>query len=123
MQRGGRVRLVHRGLGRITASLAALGLAACTSTSAGARSSPLPDNHYRQINLAPNSEAYKALFTMPGMVNAWGIAIRPKGAGGHFWVTAGNASYEFVGDVTASSDQKLRTLHQDPLKVVTIPGT
>src|SRR6185312_6587781 len=73
--------------------------------------------------LAANSEAYRALFTMPDMVNAWGVAIRPKGAGGHFWVGAGNASYEFVGDVTASSDQKLRVLHQDPLKAVMIPGT
>src|SRR5262249_3372127 len=34
-----------------------------------------------------------------------------------------NTSYEFVGDVTGSSDQALRTLHQDPLKLVTIPGT
>ena len=33
------------------------------------------------------------------MVDAWGVAIRPAGAGGHFWVTASAASYEFVGDV------------------------
>jgi uncharacterized protein (TIGR03118 family) len=96
-------------------------VAACTSTAPG--SAPSPENHYRQINLAANAEAYKAKFTMPDMVNAWGIAIRPKGAGGHFWVGAGNTSYEFVGDVTASADQKLRELHQDPLKAVTIPGT
>ncbi|MDQ3763281.1 MAG: TIGR03118 family protein [Actinomycetota bacterium] len=57
------------------------------------------------------------------MANAWGIAIRPKGAGGHFWVTARDASYEFVGDVSASDDPKLRELHQDSLKAVTIPGT
>src|SRR5262249_61111346 len=104
MRRGGRVRLVRRGL----ICIAAVGLAACTSTSTSAHSGPLPDNHYRQVNLAANSEAYKALFTMPGMVNAWGIAIRPKGAGGHFWVTAANPSYEFVGDVTAAPVEKRR---------------
>jgi uncharacterized protein (TIGR03118 family) len=100
-----------------------VGVAACSGAGTASGPVPSPDNHYRQVNLAANSEAYKALFTMPDMVNAWGVAIRPKGAGGHFWVAAGHASYEFVGDVTASSDQKFRQLHQDPLKAVTIPGT
>ena len=119
MQRGGRVGPVRQSV----ACLAVAGVAACGSASTRSGPAPSPGNHYRQINLAANSEAYKALFTIPNMVNAWGVAIRPKGAGGHFWVTAGNASYEFVGDVTSSSDQKLRTLHQDPLKAVIIPGT
>jgi uncharacterized protein (TIGR03118 family) len=105
------------------ACLAVVGVAACSGAGTTSGPVPSPDNHYRQVNLAANSEAYRALFTMPDMVNAWGVAIRPKGAGGHFWVGAGNASYEFVGDVTASSDQKLRVLHQDPLKAVMIPGT
>jgi uncharacterized protein (TIGR03118 family) len=118
----GRVRLIPRDLACLAACLtvAACGAAIAPSGSAPA---PSPDNHYRQVNLAANSEAYQAGFTIPDMVNAWGIAIRPEGAGGHFWVAAGNASYEFVGDVTASGDQKMRELHQDPLKVVTIPGT
>ena len=108
---------------RCAACLTVVIVAACSST--GTASGPVPsaDNHYRQVNLAANSEAYKARFTMPEMVNAWGIAIRPKGAGGHFWVATGQASYEFVGDVTASGDQNMRELHQDPLKAVTIPGT
>jgi uncharacterized protein (TIGR03118 family) len=115
----GCVRPVRRGV----ACLAVVGVAACSGAGTTSGPVPSPDNHYRQVNLAANSEAYRALFTMPDMVNAWGVAIRPKGAGGHFWVGAGNASYEFVGDVTASSDQKLRVLHQDPLKAVMIPGT
>jgi len=107
------------------ACVAAVGVAACSSTGppAGSTAASALDNRYRQVNLAANDEAYKARFTVPEMVNAWGIAIRPKGAGGHFWVSAGEASYEFVGDVTASGDQKLRELFQDPLKAVTIPGT
>ncbi len=120
--RGRAAGLVRRGV----ACLAVVGVAACTSTGTAAGPAPSPDkspdNRYRQVNLAANAEAYKARFTMPEMVNAWGIATRPKGAGGHFWVTAGEASYEFVGDVTASGDQKLRELHQDPLTAVTIPG-
>jgi uncharacterized protein (TIGR03118 family) len=107
---------------RTVACLAVVGVAACSSSPT---SGPVasPDNHYRQTNLAANSDAYKARFTIPEMVNAWGVAIRPKGAGGHFWVAAGQASYEFVGDVADSNDQKMRELHQDPLKAVTIPGT
>jgi uncharacterized protein (TIGR03118 family) len=119
MQLRGRVGSVHRGGACLAACLT---LAACSSAATSSGPEPSPDNHYRQVNLAANSEAYQARFTIPDMVNAWGVAIRPKGAGGHFWVTAGNASYEFVGDVTASGDQKMRELHQDPLKVVTIPG-
>jgi uncharacterized protein (TIGR03118 family) len=115
-----RAGLVRRGV----ACLAVVGVAACSGTSTAAGPAAVSsDNHYRQTNLAANSEAYKARFTIPEMVNAWGIAIRPKGAGGHFWVAAGNASYEFVGDVSASGDQQMRELHQDPLKAVTIPGT
>lgn len=50
------------------------------------------------------------------------MAIRPKGAGGHFWVGVGGTSFQFVGDVSASADPKLRTLFQDQLREVTIPG-
>ncbi|MGH3670200.1 MAG: TIGR03118 family protein, partial [Pseudonocardiaceae bacterium] len=108
---------------RSVACLAVVGVAGCSSTGTTSSAAPSPDNHYSQVNLAASAEAYQARFTLPEMVNAWGIAIRPKGAGGHFWVAAGNASYQFVGDVTASGDAKLRELHQDPLKVVMIPGT
>jgi uncharacterized protein (TIGR03118 family) len=102
-----------------------VGVAGCTGTtgSGPSQSSPgQPENRYCQVNLAANAEEYQARFTEPELVNAWGVAIRPKGAGGHFWVAAGGHSYEFVGDVTASADPKLRELFQDPLTAVTIPG-
>jgi len=69
-----------------------------------------------------NDAKYKAtLETDPKFINAWGIAIRPAGAGGHFWVTAKDISYEYVGDVHASKDKTLQTLHADALKHVKLP--
>ena len=47
-----------------------------------------PGNSSRQANLVATSSAYKPLIVDPGFVNAWGLPIRPAGAGGHFWVTA-----------------------------------
>ena len=79
-------------------------------------------NAYQQANLAASKKSYNAKFTFDGMVDAWGIAIRPAGAGGHFWVTAGGTSYQFVGDVTASATPALRTLFQDGLAEVYLPG-
>ena len=79
-------------------------------------------NTYQQTNLAASTAKYNAQFTFKGMVDAWGIAIRPAGAGGHFWVTAGRTSYQFVGDVTASATPGLRKLFQDGLAEVYLPG-
>lgn len=89
---------------------------------AGCGGGSADQNAYAQRNLAASSVTYQALFTFPEMINAWGIAIRPKGAGGHFWVTGGGRSWQFLGDVTASATPALRTLQQDGLKEVTIPG-
>jgi hypothetical protein len=83
---------------------------------------PAVKNAYRQTNLAATSAAYGAQFTLPAMVDAWGIAIRPAGAGGHFWVLGGGTSWQFVGDVSASADPKLRTFFQDGLAEVYLPG-
>ncbi|QTD47436.1 TIGR03118 family protein [Ottowia testudinis] len=79
-------------------------------------------NRYAMTPLVANKASYKAKFTEPEFVNAWGIAIRPAGAGGHFWVGAGGISWQYVGDVRASADPALRTLFQDGLKKVGIPG-
>jgi len=80
------------------------------------------DNNYHQTHFVANKAKYKpALGVEKKMINAWGIAIRPAGAGGHFWVTAKDVSYEYVGDVTQSADEKLRALHQDKLKKITLP--
>lgn len=79
-------------------------------------------NRYTQTNFVANKAKYKPVVGKePSMINAWGIAIRPKGAGGHFWVAAKETSFEYVGDVQNSADAKLRTLHTDNLKYVRLP--
>jgi hypothetical protein len=84
--------------------------------------SPTVKNAYRQTNLAATSAAYDAQFTISNMVEAWGIAMRPPGAGGHFWVLGGGTSWQFVGDVSGSADPKLRTFFQNGLAEVYLPG-
>ncbi|MGV9482713.1 TIGR03118 family protein, partial [Gordonia aichiensis] len=117
-------RGVRSGLVRGAVLGAALLLAAACSGSeqAGDDVAALDGNRYSQTNLAANKDSYHAQFTFPDMVNAWGLADRPKGAGGHFWVGAGGKSYQFVGDVQASSEPKLQKLFQDQLKLVGVPG-
>ena len=78
-------------------------------------------NAYVQKNLVANDAKYGADFLDPKLINAWVIAIRPAGAGGHFWVTGADISFEYVGDVHQSSEPKLRTLHQDALTHITLP--
>lgn len=79
-------------------------------------------NRYEQTNLVANKNRYQPhIMKDKRLINAWGIAIRPAGAGGHFWVTGHDTSFEYVGDVKASADEKLRTLHQDNLSYVSLP--
>jgi uncharacterized protein (TIGR03118 family) len=78
-------------------------------------------NNYDQTNFVANKSSYKAQIVEKNFINAWGISNRPAGAGGHFWVTAKDISYEYVGDVQNSSDEKLRKLHTDELKYVKLP--
>jgi hypothetical protein len=77
---------------------------------------------YAIENLAATDAKYNAKFTLPKMVDAWGISIRPAGAGGHFWVTGGGTSWQFVGDVRRSTEAALRTIFQDGLTEVFLPG-
>ncbi|WP_109506504.1 TIGR03118 family protein [Nocardioides speluncae] len=72
---------------------------------------------YVQTNLVANWEAYHPQIVEPELENAWGISLRPAGAGGHFWITAqaSGKSFEYVGDVGG------KKLFQDELKEVTIP--
>ncbi len=82
----------------------------------------LAKERFIQTNLVANDKNYKPEIALESeFLNAWGIAIRPAGAGGHFWVTAKNISYEYVGDVKAATDEKLRKLHMDELKYVQLP--
>lgn len=71
-----------------------------------------------QNNLVANSPAYGAPIVEPELRNAWGIAIRPAGLGGHFWVGAAGTgkSIQYVGDVDG------QPLFQDELKVVDTRG-
>ena len=110
----------------VLASGAVAALAACggaTGTAPPTPTSTQPQNNYSVANLAASNASYKAPITLPEMVGAWGVAIRPAGAGGHFWVGAANSSWEFVGDVKKNADPALRVLGQDNLKRVTVPGT
>ncbi|MDX2074759.1 MAG: TIGR03118 family protein [Alphaproteobacteria bacterium] len=79
-------------------------------------------NHYTDTVLVANKAKYKPTIEVDGkLINAWGIAIRPAGAGGHFWVAGKDISFEYVGDVQKSEDVKLRVLHSDALKYVKLP--
>jgi hypothetical protein len=79
-----------------------------------------PGNQFVQTILVANKASFHPQIVNPEMVNAWGIAIRPPGAGGHFWITnAGTGtSVEYIGDVNGTP------LYQDGLKSVTLdsPG-
>lgn len=74
-----------------------------------------PNNAYRQTNLVSSNPIFSPLILDSTLVNAWGIANRPAGAGGHFWVTASAGSHEYVGDVNGVP------LSQDALALVSLP--
>lgn len=79
-------------------------------------------NSYTQENFVANKEGYKPTLAVDErFINAWGISIRPQGAGGHFWVTAKDISFEYVGDVRFSTNEVLRKIHQDDLKEIKLP--
>jgi uncharacterized protein (TIGR03118 family) len=78
-------------------------------------------NRYVEERLVANKSSYDANAVDEKLINAWGIAIRPAGKGGHFWVTGKDISFEYVGDVKNSPDEKLRTLHTDALSHITLP--
>lgn len=75
-------------------------------------------NSYLQTNIVANKDSYAPQIVDPTLVNAWGIAIRPAGLGGHFWVTANGTgvSTQWVGDVGGLP------LYQDDLRFVSVPG-
>ncbi len=104
-----------------TGTTLASGVAALVS-GCGSSDADAPKNQYKQQNLVANNASYGAPYVFADFVNAWGIATRPAGAGGHFWITAGGKSWQFVGDVKASSDAKLQNFFQDDLKEVSISG-
>jgi uncharacterized protein (TIGR03118 family) len=86
-------------------------LAAC-----GIAASAQAQNAYVNTVLVANDPKYHPQLIDKNMVDAWGIAIRPPGAGGHFWIAnaATGTSVEYIGDVNGDP------LHQDGLKTVTL---
>lgn len=92
------------------------------TASLSARADETDSNHYTTQHFVANRAKYKPSYEVnKKLVNGWGIATRPAGAGGHFWVVANKHSLEYVGDVTAAADAKLHALHVDGLKEVTLP--
>lgn len=92
-------------------------VASDTRPTDAARQGWIDADHYRgirQTNLVANRPGYGAALIEPELRNAWGIAIRPAGLGGHFWIGASKTaqSIEYVGDVGATP------LFQDELKTV-----
>lgn len=74
-------------------------------------------NAYQQTILVANDAKYNPTRMVdPYLVNPWGIALRPPGAGGHFWTSnAGTGTTTtYIGDVPGLP------LYQDGLKVVPI---
>lgn len=89
----------------------------------GVASASLAQNTYTVTNLVANDAIYEPLNLIdPLLSNGWGIAIRPPGAGGHFWISnAGTGTTTtYVGDVH-SQNGRFTPLFQDSLKVVEIP--
>lgn len=85
------------------------------------------DNAYaRRILVVNNPELAEAETQIidPLLVNPWGTAIRPAGAGGHIWLAnAGSATVtEYVGDVYDENGAFV-PLYQDNLKVVYVDGS
>jgi uncharacterized protein (TIGR03118 family) len=78
--------------------------------------SAMAQNAYVKTVLVANDPKYHPQLIDTNMVDAWGMAIRPPGAGGHFWISnaATGTSVEYIGDVNGTP------LHQDGLKTVTL---
>lgn len=61
-------------------------------------------NRYAMVNMLATDEKYKPAFKVdPEIGNAWGLALRPVGKGGHWWLTnAGSGtSTVYLGDSPA----------------------
>jgi hypothetical protein len=46
---------------------------------------------YVQTILVADKADYHPQIIDPGMIDAWGIALRPPGAGGHIWISNAGA--------------------------------
>lgn len=105
-------------VGAPTGAPPALGAAPIPQRSPSSGTAATDGNAYLVTNLVANSPAYSPRIVDPSLVDAWGLANRPAGAGGHIWVTSngGGNSIEYVGDVGDVP------LYQNDLRSVSIPG-
>jgi uncharacterized protein (TIGR03118 family) len=92
-----------------------------------ANATPSRPNKYARRDLVVNRPEYARPETRlidPLLVNPWGSAIRPAGAGGHFWLAnAGSATVTtYVGD-TRDANGAFTPLFQDSLRVVPTEGS
>ncbi len=97
--------------------IAAFAVALATSTLICAGSAAGATNAYSTSILVANRALYNPTAMIdPDLVNGWGIALRPPGAGGHIWLSnAGTGTTTtYIGDVNGIP------LHQDGLKVIPI---
>lgn len=99
----------------------AIGLIAtgCSSLALAADSTEAPVNRYKEKVLVANRLGFgDGALIDPHLINPWGIALRPPGAGGHFWISnAGTASTStYIGDAHGEP------LRQDGLKIVYLDG-
>ena len=72
------------------------------------------NNSFSQTNLVADNASFNPQIVNPDLIDAWGIALRPPGAGGHIWIAnaVSGDSDEYIGDVNGIP------LHQDPLTTV-----
>ncbi len=92
--------LLRRCCGLAVAAL----LAACGGGGSADTSEATANRYATTTFVASDAAAYApTVGTVPALIDAWGIAIRPAGIPGHFWVLAGDKSYEYVGDVTGKT--------------------
>ncbi|HXI27083.1 MAG TPA: TIGR03118 family protein [Vicinamibacterales bacterium] len=91
-------------------------VAVCLIAAAGSATTTDQGNRFVQTILVANKASFHPQMVNPDMINPWGIAVRPPGAGGHFWINnAGTGtSVEYIGDVNGVA------LFQDGLKSVTL---
>ncbi len=90
------------------------------ATTAYAQSS-VPNRYTNQVLIANDAKYSPAIKVEPNFVSGWGLAKRPKGAGGHIWVSAKNTSFQYVGDVAASADMSLRKLEIRDVPYIRLP--
>ena len=112
------MRTIERAVHLCACVVAAGALALVAACAWPAASGSQPNVFSQKILVANRPQLAPDALIDPHLINPWGIALRPPGAGGHIWISnAGNLSTStFVGDVHGTP------LRQDGLKIVFLEG-